>query len=572
MSSPDLSEIIQAARGEIESDLLLTNAKMVNVFTGEIQHGNLSIFKGFIVGFGTYPSAKTIDLKGYFLAPGFIDPHVHIESAMTCISEFARVVAAHGTTTIVADPHEIANVLGMEGIRYMMESSVNQPLNIYFSFPSCVPATNMETSGAILTAEHLNSMIGDEKLAGLGEMMNFPGVIFRDPEVLAKIEAAKRSKKPMDGHSPGLYGKDLYAYLAAGISSDHECTELSEARKKLEAGMYIMIREGSAAKNLHSLIPLINHRNVSRLMWCTDDRHSHELLSEGSIDAIVRQAIRAGVDPITAIRMATLSPADYFGINDIGAIAPGRRADLIVFEDLNCPEVDMVFHCGHLIAKKGQIIPGINSPVYKDAPNSMNVNLSSIDFSIPAETDRVRVIDIVPNQIITKQFIIRPLTNNQLVMPDVHRDILKIAVVERHNNSGRVGKGLVRGFGFKRGAIASSVAHDSHNIIVAGTNDSDMTLAVKTLVRIGGGLVVSCENKIISCLALPIAGLMSFEPVGKVRKILDEMNQICHEMGTTLNNPFMTLSFLALPVIPELKLTDKGLVDVNGFDIVSLFV
>ncbi len=568
----NLSKLIEAARGEKESDLLLTNGKIINVFSGDVQNNSIAVSSGYIVGFGDYPAKKTIDLKGQFVSPGFIDAHVHIESSMTCISEYAGAVICHGTTTVVADPHEIANVLGIQGLLYMMESSKNQLLNVYFTLPSCVPATDMETSGAILTSKDIEAFMGHEKIVGLGEMMNFPGVLFRNKEVLAKINAAKKFKKPVDGHSPGLSGRDLYAYLAAGISSDHECNEESEAREKLMAGMHVMIREGTAARNLHALIPLINDRNVSRLMWCTDDRHPHELINEGSIDAIVREAIRSGVDPINAIKMATISAADYFGLNDVGAIAPGRRADLVIFEDMNCPEADMVFSFGRLIVKDGQMLSQIHSPSQVDIRPSMNVDLSSLDFSIPAEGKYARVIEIVPNQIITRQIIVEPSIKNNLALSDVSRDILKIAVVERHKKTGNIGKGFVRGLGLKRGAIASSVAHDSHNVIVAGVDDSDMLTAVHALVRMGGGLVVACDNKIISSVGLPIAGLMSVDTVESVRDKLDDLIAFCHDLGTTLKDPFMTLSFLALPVIPDLKLTDRGLVDVGQFGFVSLFV
>lgn len=568
----NLSEIIQAARGDKESDLLLTNGKIINVFSGDVQNNSIAVSSGHIVGFGDYPAAKTIDLKEQFISPGFIDAHVHIESSMTCISEYAETVTCRGTTTVVADPHEIANVLGIEGLLYMIESSENQFLNVYFTFPSCVPATDMETSGAKLTSKDIEAFMGHEKIVGLGEMMNFPGVLFRDKEVLAKINAAKKFKKPIDGHSPGLLSRDLYAYLAAGISSDHECTEESEGREKLLAGMHVMIREGTAAKNLHALIPLINDRTVSRLMWCTDDRHPHELINEGSIDAIVREAIRSGVNPINAIKMATISAADYFGLNNIGAIAPGRRADLVIFEDLNCPEPAMVFSFGQLVAKNGQMLSKNHIPSPVVLPTSMNVDLSSLDFSIPADGKYARVIEIVPNQIITRQIIVEPSIKNHSAQSDISRDILKIAVVERHKKTGNIGKGFVRGLGLKKGAIASSVAHDSHNIIVAGVNDLDMLTAVHAIVRMGGGLAVACDGKIISALELPIAGLMSSDSIENIRDKLDHLVRICHDLGATLKDPFMTLSFLALPVIPDLKLTDKGLVDVGQFGFVSLFV
>ncbi len=567
-----LSNIIQAARGEKKSDLLLINGNIINVFTGDIHRNNLAVSSGYIVGFGDYEASETIDLKGRFISPGFIDSHVHIESAMSCVSEFAKTVLRHGTTTVVADPHEIANVLGTDGLRYMMESARNQPLNIYFTFPSCVPATDMETSGARLTSKDTRVFMEHDKIVALGEMMNFPGVLYRDKEVLAKISIAKEFKKPVDGHSPGLLGRDLCAYLSAGISSDHECTEESEAREKLMMGMHIMIREGTAAKNLHALIPLINDYTASRLMWCTDDRHPRELTCEGSIDAIIREAIRSGVKPINAIRMATISAAEYFGFKDIGAIAPGRRADLVIFKDLNCPEPEMVFNFGKLAVKNSELLSKNHFPSPGVAPSSMNVDSSSLDFSIRAEGKYARVIDIIPEQIITRQVIVEPSIKNQLATADVGRDILKIAVIERHRRTGNIGKGFVRGLGLKRGAIASSVAHDSHNIITAGTNDIDMLTAVNALIRMGGGLVIACDNTVISSLDLPIAGLMSYDPVESIRDQLDVLTGICHDLGSPLADPFMALSFLALPVIPDLKLTDKGLVDVGQFNFVSLFI
>ena len=568
----DLLEIIRAARGEKESDILLTNANIINVFSGTIQKGNIAVSSGRIVGFGDYPAVQTIDLEGKYVSPGFIDPHVHIESSMTCIPEYAKAVLCHGTTTVVTDPHEIANVLGIEGLRYMIESSKNLPLNIYFTVPSCVPATDMETSGAELSAQDIEKFMGHEKFVALGEMMNFPGVIFRNKEVLAKIDIAKKSRKLVDGHSPGLSGRDLYAYIAAGISSDHECVEESEAREKLMAGMHVMIREGTASRNLHSLIPLINDRTVSRLMWCTDDRHPHDLIEDGSIDSIVREAIRSGVDPINAIKMATISAADYLGLKDIGAISPGRRADLLVFENPDYPEPETVFSSGRIVADKERIVPGIHFPSPVIIPLSMNVDVSSLDFSIPMEGKLARVIDIIPDHIITREIIVEPTAKNRLAVADANRDILKIAVVERHKKTGNIGKGFVRGLGLKRGAIASSVAHDSHNIIVAGVNDQDMLTAVHRLIRMGGGLVVACDEKIISALKLPIAGLMSYEPIEMVKNNLNDLMDACRNLGTTIKDPFMTLSFLALPVIPDLKLTDKGLVDVNQFGFVSLFV
>jgi len=568
----NLTEIIKAARGEKPADLLLTNARIVNVFAGEIVKGAVAVSDGMIVGFGSYKAEKVVDVNGRYVAPGFIDSHVHIESSMACIAEFARAVLVHGTTTVAADPHEIANVLGSAGISYMLQSADRQPMNLYFTLPSCVPATEMETAGARLTVEDLQPFFNQERIIALAEMMNYPGVISGDAAVLLKINAARRHKKPVDGHAPGLSGSELHAYIAAGVRSDHECTTEQEAREKLMAGMMVMIRQGTGARNLRALLPVVNEKTSRRMMWCTDDRHPHDLISDGHIDSIVREAIQSGLDPLLAIQMATLNPAEYFGLHHLGAIAPGRQADLIVFRDIKRPVAEQVYHRGILTAENGKIRPEIEFPTAADLPPAMHVDLRKIDFSIPAEKKHLRVIEIVPDQLITRQCIEKtPVKNNQAVS-DPSRDLLKIAVVERHNGTGNIGKGFVKGIGLKRGALASSVAHDSHNIIIVGTSDEDMRAALEAVVKMGGGLAAVCDDRLLADLALPIAGLMSAEPVRTVRDQLEILLGMAHDMGAVLKDPFMTLSFLALPVIPELKLTDKGLIDVNKFEGVPLFV
>jgi len=441
-----LDEIIKSARGEKEADIFLTNARIIDVFSGEIVSGNIAIAGGYIVGFGSYSAKRTVDMENRFVSPGFIDAHVHIESSMTCITEFARAIIPFGTTTVFADPHEIANVLGADGINYMLQSSKNQPMNIYFTLSSCVPATDMETSGARLDADALSPFMGNDRIVALAEMMNYPGVIHRDPEVLRKIELAKAHGKPVDGHAPGMTGKDLYAYIAAGISSDHECITAREAKEKLNAGMHIMIREGTGAKNLLSLIPIVNEKSSGRLMWCTDDRHPHDILEEGHIDSMVRKAIHAGIDPVIAIQMATINPAYYFGINDVGAIGPGRRADLVVFSDLQELYVEQVYTNGVLVAENGKMSSEVHKPVSVPLQPSMNVKLEAIDFSIVAESNRIRVIDIIPDQVITNQSIVEAAVSDNKVVSDITRDILKIAVIERHIGTGKIGKGFVRGF------------------------------------------------------------------------------------------------------------------------------
>jgi adenine deaminase len=568
----NLTETIKAAHGEKPVDLLLTNAQIINVFAGEVVPDSIAISDGRIVGFGQYKAKKVVNLKGRYVAPGFIDGHVHIESSMTCISEFARAVVVHGTTTVAADPHEIANVLGLSGIKYMLQSAEHQPMNIYFTLPSCVPATDMETAGARLTAEDLRPLLNKERIIALAEMMNFPGVIYRDPDVLAKISAARQQKKPIDGHAPGLKGPDLYAYIAAGIQSDHECTTAQEAKEKLMAGMYIMIRQGTCAKNLQALLPAVNEKTARRMMWCSDDRHPHDLIAEGHIDSIVYEAIQSGLDPILAIQMATLNPAEYFKLDHLGALAPGKQADLVVFSDIKKPVIEAVYCRGILTAENGKISPNIQVPPAATVAASMHVDLQNIDFAISADKKQVRVIEIVPEQVITHQLIEEITVKNNQAIGDPSRDILKMVVIERHNSTGKIGKGFVKGFGLKHGALASSVAHDSHNIIVVGATDADMRAALEAVVKMGGGLAAVSDTHILAELALPVAGLMSLEPVQSVRDQLDSLIGVARDMGTTLKDPFMTLSFLALPVIPELKLTDLGLVDVNKFEVVPLFV
>ena len=568
----NLKNIIRSARGRKPVDLVLANARIINVFSGEISSGDIAVADGYIVGFGTYDAKNKVDIGERFVAPGFIDAHVHIESSTTCITEFSRALVACGTTTVVADPHEIANVLGVEGIDYMLRSSEGQPMNIYFTLPSCVPATNMETSGATLLAEDLLPFMDHKQILALAEMMNYPGVINQNPIVLSKIDMAKRVRKPVDGHAPGLSGHDLYAYISAEISSDHECTTDREAKEKLDLGMHIMIREGTAAKNLEALIPVVNERTARRMMWCTDDRHPQDILDRGHIDSMVRKAILSGLDPVIAIQMATINPAEYFRIQNVGAIAPGRRADLVVFSDLKSPYMETVYYGGVPVAENGTISPEIATPDPVPFPPSMNVDTEQIDFSIPMATGRIRVIDIIPNQIITGQSIAKAMISEGKAVADTSRDILKIAVIERHTGSNNMGKGFVRGFGLKRGAIASSVAHDSHNIIVVGTNDDDMKAAFRAIVEMEGGLAAVYDKKVCATLALPIAGLMSQEPIQAIRNRIDSLINTARKFGTTLDDPFMTLSFLALPVIPELKITDKGLVDVARFKTVPLFV
>jgi adenine deaminase len=568
----EIGDKIKASFGEREADILFINARIINVFSGEIVAGNVAITQGYISGFGAYSARKVVDLKGRFISPGFIDPHVHIESSMTCVTEFLRAVLPRGTSTVIADPHEIANVLGKAGLDYMLMSAENQPSDIYYTLPSCVPATEMETAGARLSAGDLIPYLKNDRVVGLAEVMNFPGVIFRNPDLLDKINSSIIHKKPVDGHAPGLSGKEMYAYVAAGISSDHECTSASEAREKLSAGMHIMIREGTSARNLCDLLPIVNEKNFNRIMWCTDDRHPHDLVEKGHIDSVVRDAIKYGLDPVTAIRMATINPALYFGLNHKGAIAPGRQADLLIFSDLSAPVIEEVYSKGILAAENGVINDAIKKPWEIPLVSSMKVAACGINLDIPAESGRLMAIEIIPDQILSRKYLADAKIVNGLAVSDISNDILKVAVIERHKGTGNIGKGFVKGFGLKKGAIASSIAHDSHNIIVVGTNDYDMKAAAEAIIKTGGGLAVACDHNVFGMLSLPIAGLMSNENIEEIYRQMSNLLSVARSLGSSLYDPYMALSFLALPVIPELKISDKGLVDVKNFCIAPLFV
>ena len=564
---------IRVASGEGIADLLIKNGRVVDVFSGEIEAKDVAVHGGAIIGFGDYQARKIIDVEGDFICPGLIDGHVHIESSMVTIPQFARAVLPHGTTTVVIDPHEIANVMGQKGIRFMAASARGVPLNVFVMIPSCVPATHMETSGAVLRAADLKPLFKEPWAIGLAEMMNFPGVISRDPEVLKKIEMARG--KRIDGHAPSLTGKALYAYLSAGIRSDHECTTPGEAKEKLKGGMWIMVREGTTARNLKDLVPLVTPENSRRFFFVTDDRHPRELLEEGHIDDLVRKAIRLGLSPVVAIQMATLNPAEYFGLNDLGAIAPGFRADLLIFDHLSRFRIKKVFKDGILVADNGK--PSYRSA--KDRPTVTKKRIGTLRIR-PLRKDALllrsnqpfaKVIQIVPDQVVTKKAVKRVPLRDGIALPDVKEDLLKVAVVERHHGTGNIGIGFVQGFGLKDGAIGSTVAHDSHNLIIVGTNDDDILETIQAIRSMGGGLAVVSKGKVLASLPLPVAGLMTEAPVQQVHAGLAKLITATRALGCKLPDPFMTLSFLSLPVIPELKITDKGLVDVNQFKIVPVF-
>lgn len=567
----EISALIKVARGEEPAELLLNNARVVNVFSGEIEETGVAITHSRVVGLGTdYPALRTIDMHGRYIAPGLIDAHVHIESAMVPPFEFARAVVPHGTTSVIIDPHEIANVLGVEGIRYMLEASKYTPFSVFVMVPSCVPATNLETNGGVLRWSDLITFKDDPWVVGLGEMMNYPGVLQRDEAVLDKLRAFVDRR--IDGHAPGVTGRDLEGYVAAGIGSDHECTTVEEAREKIRLGMRIMIREASNARNLKALLPVITPKNARRILFVTDDRFPNDLLDEGHIDFMVRTAIHEGLDPVMAIQIATLNAAEYFNLHDRGAITPGRRADLIVFDNFENFKIEQVYRGGQLVARHGRVLPQEAPPRHPAVRNTMNVNWSKLDLRLPANGHRhVRVIDIVPDQIVTNQSVGKARIEQGNAMADPARDLLKLAVIERHQGTGNVGLGFVRGLKLRSGAIGSSVAHDSHNIIVAGTNDDDLMTAARAIAAMQGGLVAVENGQVLARVPLPIAGLMSDQPIERVREQMNELVGAARNLGTDLHAPFMALAFLALPVIPSLKLTDKGLVDVDKFDFVSVF-
>ncbi len=565
-SNDQIKEMILAARGDLAPDLVLKNARIVNVFTKEIESGDVAIKDGYIVGIGEFDGEEEIDVGGRIICPGLIDGHIHIESSMISPSEFAGAVAPHGTTAVIADPHEIANVAGEEGIRYMLEASAGLPVDIFFMLPSCVPATPLDESGAELSADELEPFYKEERVAGLAELMNSFGTVRADEEIIRKIHGANSYGKRIDGHAPFLTGKDLNAYITAGVRSDHECSSAEEAIEKLKLGQYIMIREGTAARNLEALLPLFDDKYCDRCMLVTDDKHGSDLIDNGHIDYIIRKAIRAGKDPLNAIKMATLNAAMYFGLKDRGAIAPGYIADIIVLSDLEEFTVEKVFKNGRLTVDGGKNVRAIKSPSidkekYPRVFNSFSLReIKPSDLEIRDEGTKKRVIKVIPGQILTEELIME--SSSKQAEPD--KDIIKLAVIERHKGTGHTGVGFVSGYGLKKGAIASSVAHDSHNLIVAGCTDDDMALAANTVRENGGGLAVVCDGKVLSSLPLPIGGLMCEMNVNEVEDILRVMKEQARQLGVNEGiDPFMTLAFTALPVIPKLRLLTQGVVDVD---------
>ena len=561
-------ELVSVARGDKPADLLIKNARIINTFIGETEQADVAIYGDRIAGIGDYDKAREVtDLEGAFLAPGLINGHTHIESSMLHPARYAQAVIPRGTLAVVTDLHEIANVCGPTGIRFVTDLARQLPFDMLFMAPSCVPATNLETSGARINSGDIKRILDHPRIIGLGEVMNFAGVITGDEEVLKKISAGKG--KVIDGHAPGLTGRQLNAYLSAGIRSDHESTTLEEGGEKLRRGMYLMIREGSSEKNLDALLPLVTDNTYKRCFFVVDDRSCSDLLREGDIDAVVRKAISRGLDPVRAIQMATINPAEYFRLHDRGAIAPGYMANFITITDLSKLEIDAVFYRGRPVGKQGKplfLAPPV-TPELRDTVRIKSPTVRSLRIVATGETHPV--IEIIPGQIVTRKAEEKVKVVDGAVVSDVDRDILKLVVVERHKASGNIGVGLVKGFGLKKGALASSVAHDSHNIIAVGTDDFDILKAIEEIRTLQGGLVVCANLEVLASLPLPIAGLLSPEPLDEVVSRYENVDKAAATLGNLPPSPFTILSFLALPVIPELRLTDLGLVDVNEFRLIK---
>lgn len=552
--------IIDAAAGRIPADLVLKNAAYVNVFANELCHADIAVAEGLIVGIGSYSGKQEYDCAGKIVLPGFLDAHIHLESALVAPQEFVRAVLPHGTTTVVTDPHEIANVMGTDGIEYMLQATEGLPVDVRFMLPSCVPATPLDESGAVLDYRSLDSFYDHPRVQGLAEMMNFVGIIAGDDQPVEKIVAAQAHHKKIDGHAPDLQGNDLNAYIAAGVYSDHECHDLADAIQKLERGQFIMIREGTAARNLEALMPLLCDKYSERCMFCTDDKHPNDLLEKGHIDYIVKKAIRLGADPITAVKVACHNAARYFLLNNRGAIAPGYLADFVIIDDFEHFRIEKVFKKGELMVENGVVkpfaAPAIEPYLAERARDTIHIQpLKPQDF----EDHRSRgIIGMVPGEITT-------VDAGYSDHIDIEHDLLKITVVERHKNTRHIGVGYLKGYGLRSGAVATSISHDSHNIIVVGASEADCAAAGNRVAELGGGIVVWDEGRVQAELPLPIAGIMSDEPLETVNRKLEAAKAAAHALGVSEGiDPFMTLSFMALSVIPSLRITTRGVFDVNS--------
>lgn len=572
----ELRSLLAVARGDAPADVLLTGGLLVNVLSGEIYPAEVAIKDGHIAGVSQTPALytglDTWDLHGEYVAPGFMDAHVHIESSLMLPAEYANAVLPHGTTSIVSDPHEIANVHGLDGIRFMLRASDNLSLRVFVMLSSCVPATDMETAGARLTASDLATLLDEPRVLGIAEMMNYPGVVNGTEDMMAKALLGHVNSMRVDGHAPLVGGLTLQAYAAAGISSDHESIGAAEALDKLRAGVQVLIREGSTAKNLDAVLPILNASTARFCSWATDDKQPDDLASQGHIDHNIRKAVAQGLDPMLALQMATINTARHYGLNDLGAIAPGYHADLVTFSDLHNIRPTRTIAGGKLIAQDGRMLHPMKNSI---PPPKNNMTAGFVDagsFCIPATGAHARVIVIQAEQIITGELIVVPTIDAGAVVSDPQRDILKIAVIERHSGTQSIGLGLVNGLGLQNGALASSIAHDSHNIVVVGASDAEMALAVRTVNAMQGGIAAVRGGEVLAQLPLPVAGLMSEQPLAVMRDSMRDLLAAARSLGCPLSNPYMQMAFLALPVIPALKLTDRGLVDVTKFVLCDLFV
>ena len=568
MFQPDLAEVtaaVEAAAGRRPGSVLLRRASLLNVLSGERYGTDILLAGRLIAAVGPGYTAETeIDLEGRAVAPGLIDAHLHLESSLVEPCEYARAVVPRGVTAVVCDPHEIANVLGVAGIEYVLAATEGLPLDVFVCASSCVPATSFETAGARLTPHDIDGLLSHPRVVGVAELMNFPGVVDADPNELSKALLAGQHGKVADGHAPLLTGRALNAYLAAGISSDHESSGVTEALEKLRLGCTVLIREGSAARNLEALLPLIQPGYLHQLCFCTDDRHPHDLMDAGGVDCLVRRAIRAGIDPVTAVRLASLNTARHFRLPRRGAVAPGYLADLVILDDAATFTPGLVIKNGRVVAEEGTLLEAPRRHVDLRVLDTVKLpSLTTRAFTLPDPGGEVRAIELIPGEILTREVTVRPLTRGGCIVADPARDLAKLAVIERHGHGGRVGAGLVRGFGLQRGAIASTVGHDSHNLLVAGVSDDEMLMAARLLAEMGGGFCAVAGGRELARLPLPVAGLISDQPLSAVRADLDRLEEAARELGVTLRSPFMALSFLALPVIPELRLTDLGLVAVS---------
>ncbi|MCI7612511.1 MAG: adenine deaminase [Selenomonadaceae bacterium] len=571
----DAKRLIRVAQGLEPADLVLKNAEVFHVYTGEFILSDIAIADGYIAGTGSYFGIEEIDMQGRYIVPGLIDAHVHIESSMLTPYQFAKAALPCGVTTVITDPHEIANVCGSKGIRFMLEATENIPLNVYVMLPSCVPSTDFENAGATLLADDLEPFLQHPRVLGLAEMMNAPGVLMQDDSVMEKLRMAERHGMHVDGHAPGLTSSQLMGYAAAGITSDHECISKEQALERLRAGIGVMLREGTAAKNLKALLPAVNPDTAPYFMFCSDDKIPAELLESGYINDMIRIAVsEGGVSVANALQMATINTARHYNLKDVGAILPGRKADLLVLDGLN-PWVPLqVYKDGRLAYDKGRLVQEGTELDSSGLEHTVNVGeLSPEVLRLPLATEMAHVIGLVPYQIVTKKSVLPVKRVDGCAVSDTANDVLKLAVFERHRATGNVGLGLVKGFGLKRGALASTVAHNSHNLIVIGTNDEDMLAAARELQRIGGGICIADGGEITASLALPVGGLMTNEPAQVVADKQAAIIARAREMGVPeFYSPFLTLAFLSLPVIPSLKLTDKGLVDVDSFKFIPLGV